>query len=62
MEPLIVWGVALVVVLTIGLLCYLRSVASRRHWRCPACGERCTTEHLEATCCSSCGAALEDES
>jgi ribosomal protein S27AE len=36
-------------------------VASRKSYRCPQCGERFTTEHLNAKRCGHCGAELERE-
>ncbi len=40
---------------------YLMSVSSRKHYRCPSCGEAITTEYLDAGYCSKCGTPLQRE-
>lgn len=40
---------------------YLRSVLSRRGYRCPHCGERLSVELMQATFCNVCGAPLRVE-
>ncbi|MBN2312200.1 MAG: hypothetical protein JXR94_24690 [Candidatus Hydrogenedentes bacterium] len=50
---------AAVVVGILGAGLYLLSVRSRKQYRCPACGERLSVEHMEAKRCNLCGAPLE---
>lgn len=38
---------------------YKKSVASRRYYKCPQCGESFRSEHMEAKICKVCGADLE---
>ena len=45
-------------VIGLGVLLWLRSVASRKRYRCPQCGEAATVELMEASRCSTCGASL----
>ena len=42
----------------LGFLFYLRSVASRRRHTCPECGEVQEVELMNASRCSTCGAPL----
>lgn len=39
---------------------YKKSVASRKYYRCPQCGESFRTEHMESKSCKVCGAQLEE--
>jgi len=43
------------------ILFYVFSVLSRKSYRCPQCGERITTEYLDARHCNTCGAPLSQE-
>lgn len=45
----------------IGWLFYLRTLGTRKSWVCPKCGESITTDHMEASFCSSCGTELTQE-
>ncbi|MBN2477213.1 MAG: hypothetical protein JXB62_21575 [Pirellulales bacterium] len=59
------WLGGLVIYLLIGLvillpiLLYVFAVGSRKSYRCPNCGERITTEYLNAQHCNMCGAPLD---
>jgi ribosomal protein S27AE len=55
----VIIGIALLV--AVGVVFYMFSVASRKSYRCPQCGERFTTEHLDAKRCGHCGTELERE-
>ena len=53
--------VAIAGVLGLALLLYLFSRSSRQTFNCPKCGERITTDYLNARRCGMCGAELEKE-
>ena len=59
--PIVVYGGGGTLLLGLAVLLYLRSVASRKRYVCPHCGDRSTVELMEAGHCSSCGSALERE-
>ena len=54
---LIIYGVVSLVA-SVVLLLFLRSVGSRKTYRCSQCGEMARAELMKATHCSSCGAPL----
>jgi hypothetical protein len=56
MPAIVIGGIIL-----LALVFYLFSLASRRTFKCPQCGERITTDYLEAKRCGMCGAELEKE-
>ena len=37
---------------------YQKSVKSRKYYKCPQCGERFRSEHMESKHCKVCGAEL----
>ena len=47
-----------VLLVLLGIICYLYSVSTRKYYTCPECGEKFRTEHMEASHCSTCGAEL----
>lgn len=49
-----------VVMAITAVIAYCKSVASRKYYRCPECGESFRTEHMTAQCCKVCGAKLEE--
>lgn len=55
----LIWIVVLGGLVALGLFLYLRAVESRKHYRCPACGEAQTVELMQASHCSTCGAPLK---
>lgn len=60
---LVTWmsiGILLSIFVGIPLAFFVFSVASRRSYRCPQCGERITTEYLKAKHCNLCGAPLQE--
>lgn len=59
--PIVIYGGGGLILLVLAILFYLRSVASRKHYVCPHCGDRSTVELMEAGHCSSCGTQLERE-
>ena len=61
MFVLLVYGGIIFVVFALAILFFTLSVQSRKHYTCPNCGERYTTEHLDASHCNSCGAPLRRE-
>jgi rRNA maturation endonuclease Nob1 len=58
----IVYGGVFLLIVALAVLFYLRSVASRRRYRCPNCGEEFRVELMEASHCSFCGAPLKENS
>lgn len=58
------WLVVLMIYTLVGLVLlapivfFAFSLASRKSYSCPQCGERITTEYLDAEHCSMCGAPL----
>ena len=50
-----------VIVIVLGVLFYLRSVASRKRYCCPQCGEQVSVELMKAGHCNVCGAPLRNE-
>ncbi len=61
MEILLIYLGIGVVVVGLGVLVYVFAVASRRRYVCPKCGERVKVEHMRASRCNMCGAALVGE-
>ncbi len=61
MGILFIYCLILIVVIVAGIICYVFAVASRKSYRCPQCGEKMTTEHLNATHCGHCGVELRRE-
>ena len=61
MEILLIYGGVGVVLLAGCIIFYMFSRASRKSYSCPQCGERMTTEYLNATRCGHCGAELRRE-
>jgi predicted RNA-binding Zn-ribbon protein involved in translation (DUF1610 family) len=49
-----------VVIVFLGLIFFVLSVASRKRYRCPQCGEFIQTEYLNASRCNTCGAPLRE--
>lgn len=37
---------------------YKKSIASRKYYKCPECGESFRSEHMDSMCCKVCGAKL----
>ena len=50
-----------VVVVGLGVLLYLRAVASRKRYACPKCGEKLSVELMKARRCNMCGAPLDEK-
>lgn len=42
------------------IIAYCKSLASRKYYRCPKCGESFRTEQMTAECCKVCGSKLEE--
>jgi len=57
--PILIYGGLLLGFAGVALLLYLRSVDSRKRYRCPQCGEEAQVELMSASRCSTCGAALQ---
>ena len=53
--------IILPLLVVLGGLFYYLSLQSRKHYRCPECGERFRVEHMEATHCNLCGTPLMRE-
>ena len=54
---LFIGGIGLAVV-GLGIVFYLRAVASRKVYNCPQCGEVVRVELMRASHCNHCGAPL----
>lgn len=50
-----------IAVIAVGIIFYMFSVMSRKSYTCPKCGEKITTEYLNATHCGHCGVELRRE-
>ena len=61
MPVVIVYAGGIVLLIALAVVVYLFAVSSRKSYRCPQCGERITTEYLDAKRCGHCGAPLEEE-
>ena len=61
MEVLLVYGLIGLGLIVLGVIFYYFSVSSRKSYACPQCGERITTEYLDARRCGMCGAELKRE-
>jgi hypothetical protein len=61
MEGILPVVIGLGALVGVAVVVYIFSVSSRRHYRCPQCGERIRTEYLAAKRCGMCGAELERE-
>lgn len=59
--PFIIYAGIGLVLLVLGILFYLRSVSSRKSYRCPHCGEIVQVELMDAIHCNVCGALLHTE-
>jgi hypothetical protein len=62
MEILLVYTLIGLGLIVLCVIFYFFSVRSRRSYACPQCGERITTEYLDARRCGMCGAELRRES
>ncbi|MCP4548194.1 MAG: hypothetical protein GY835_17150 [bacterium] len=47
--------------LGLAILLFFFAFMSRRRYRCPQCGERISTEYLNAKYCGMCGVELKQE-
>lgn len=61
MTVLLVYFFIGVVIVLLGIFFFMLSVASRKRYRCPQCGEVIRTEYLHASRCNMCGAPLREE-
>ena len=61
MGILLIYCLIGIVVIAAGIIVYMFAVASRKSYFCPQCGEKMTTEYLNATHCGHCGADLRRE-
>ena len=61
MEVLLIYGGVVLLLIVGGIIAYLFARSSRRSYECPQCGERITTEYLDAKRCGMCGAPLKRE-
>ena len=55
----IIYAAAGLLLLWLGIAFYIRSVASRKVYRCPSCGESFRVELMDAGHCNTCGATLK---
>jgi len=53
--------VILILVVLLGVVLFYFSYQSRQTFSCPTCGEKITTEYLDARHCSMCGADLKKD-
>jgi hypothetical protein len=61
MEVLLVYGLIGAGLIFLAVVFYLFAVRSRKTYSCPQCGEKITTEYLNAKRCGMCGAELKRE-
>ena len=47
------------IVIALGFVLYMRSLASRKQHTCPKCGEKQTVELMHASRCNTCGAPFD---
>lgn len=59
MGDYIFFGV-LILVIVIGIIGFIKSVMSRKYYRCPVCGESFRAENMNSKTCKVCGADLEE--
>ena len=50
----------LILVIVIGIIGFIKSVMSRKYYRCPVCGESFRSENMDSKTCKVCGANLEE--
>ena len=53
------YGTGAIIMITLCVLFYLRSVSTRKAYHCGQCGESFKTELMEASHCNHCGAPLK---
>lgn len=51
---------AMVFVIILGVIGFIKSVKSRKFYKCPVCGESFRSENMESMTCKVCGANLEE--
>lgn len=59
--PILIYGGVGLLLLCLAIVLYLFARSSRKSYSCPECGERITTEYLNARRCGMCGAELRRE-
>lgn len=50
----------IVLIIVIGIIGFIKSVLSRKYYKCPTCGESFRSENMESKTCKVCGADLEE--
>jgi len=50
----------IILVIVVGIIGFIKSVMSRRYYKCPQCGESFRSENMSAKTCKICGANLEE--
>ena len=55
------WLLVFPIIILLAILFYYLSIQSRKHYRCPQCGEKVRVEHMDASRCGMCGAPLKQE-
>ena len=61
MWVILIYAVGGALLVSAAVVFYVFAVASRKSYSCPQCGERCSTEYLDARRCGHCGAELRQE-
>ena len=47
-------------IIVLGIIGFIKSVRSRKNYKCPVCGESFRSENMESKTCKVCGANLEE--
>ncbi len=50
--------IILLLIIIVGIIGFFKSVASRRYYKCPVCGESFKIENMKPETCKVCGASL----
>ncbi len=50
----------LAIIVAVGIFGFIKSVRSRKYYKCPSCGESFRAENMESKTCKVCGAELEE--
>ena len=58
-DSMIIFFGLLGIFIVLGVIFYLRAVASRKVYRCPECGESFKVELMKAQNCKSCGTPVK---
>lgn len=49
-----------ILIVIIGIIGFIKSIHSRKYYKCPICGESFRSENMESKTCKVCGSNLEE--